>query len=798
VVTDPAGRLPRVVIAAPASGHGKTTVATGLMAALRRAGRRVSGHKIGPDYIDPGYHELATDRPGRNLDAHLVGPERLAPLLLHGAADADVAVIEGVMGLFDGQIGGRGFASTAHVAALTRSPVVLVVDTSHASRSIGALVAGMNAFDPAVTIAGVIVNKVGSARHAREVTDAIDLPVLGVISRDDAIVAPSRHLGLVPVAERDDAAAALDRLSERIARAIDLDALLEVAGSAPDLDAAPWTPDVTPVVGRPRIAVAGGRAFTFRYTETLELLTAAGAQVVDFDPLTDPELPAGVSGLYLGGGFPEMHAGALAANTPLRRAIREAVLDGMPAVAECAGLLYLCRSLDGAPMAGVLDADAQMTGQLTLAYRDAVAPHDSVLGPAGLRATGHEFHRTRVEPGRGDRPAWAFDGAAVGFASSTLHASYLHLHWAGSPEIAQAFVRAAAAAPAVSGPTRAGVAARTDDRRDPLRHHGDAELDDGLVDFAVNVCAEPRPDWLTEALLRGVAGSDRYPDVSPAARAVARRFARPTDEALPAAGAAELFGLVARMRRWRRPVVIHPQFTEPDVALRTNGHRPDHVILAAPDFELTADAVPDDADLVIVGNPTNPTGRLHRAAELDALRRPGRLLVVDEAFMDAVPGESESLAARRAPDTLVIRSLTKLWAIPGIRAGFALGPADVIDRLRELQTPWSVSGPAIEAMVACHSSQAAIEAAARASEIARQRALLTDGLRELGVAVVDSQAPFVLARPGRGVHARLRAGGYAVRRADTFPGLDDGWIRIAVRPAESARKLLTALRIELS
>ena len=242
--------LPRLVIAAPASGHGKTTIATGLMAALSRAGHDVSCHKVGPDYIDPGYHALATGKPGRNLDPHMVGEERLVPLLLHGAgagsaAPADIAIIEGVMGLYDGQIGGNGFASTAHVATVTRTPVVLVVDISHASRSIAAVVQGMVAFDPSVRIVGVIVNKAGSARHAGEVVSALEstgVPVLGVLQRDDGIVAPSRHLGLVPAAERDDAAHALDRLAAQIAEKIDLEQLLELSRTAPDLDAEPWDP----------------------------------------------------------------------------------------------------------------------------------------------------------------------------------------------------------------------------------------------------------------------------------------------------------------------------------------------------------------------------------------------------------------------------------------------------------------------------------------------------------------------------------------------------------------------------
>ncbi len=230
------------------------------MAALSRAGHDVSGHKVGPDYIDPGYHALATGKPGRNLDPHLVGEERLVPLLLHGARGADLAIIEGVMGLYDGQIGGEGFASTAHVATVTRTPVVLVVDISHASRSIAALVQGMVAFDPSVRIVGVILNKAGSPRHAGEVVSALEstgLPVLGVLQRDDGIVAPSRHLGLVPAAERDDAAHALDRLAAQIAEKIDLEQLLALAHSAPDLDAEPW--DAGARDQRPERRTASGR-----------------------------------------------------------------------------------------------------------------------------------------------------------------------------------------------------------------------------------------------------------------------------------------------------------------------------------------------------------------------------------------------------------------------------------------------------------------------------------------------------------------------------------------------------------
>lgn len=442
-------RLPRVVVAAPSTGQGKTTVSTGLMAALRRAGHVVSGHKVGPDYIDPGYHALACGRPGRNLDPHLVGEDLVVPLLLHGARTpepADVAVVEGVMGLYDGRVGTRGFSSTAHVAALTRSPVVLVVDISRSSRSIGAVVHGMATWDPTVTVAGVVLNQAGSPRHAAEVRSSIDLPVLGTIPRDAGVSAPSRHLGLVPADERALSAESLDHLADHVAAHVDLEAVLALAATAPDLAEDPWAPEAvvrrSEGAGRPVVAVAGGRAFTFRYAETEELLRAAGCEVVGFDPMHDTALPAGTAGVYLGGGFPEVHVGELGGNEALRAALRAAVLDGVPTVAECAGLLYLCDTLDGAPMVGALPATAEMTPRLTMRYPVATAVGDSLLTRRGEQVTGHEFHRTHVEPVRGDTATWEVDGEAVGFGTASLHASYLHTHWAGHPHLAQRFADA--------------------------------------------------------------------------------------------------------------------------------------------------------------------------------------------------------------------------------------------------------------------------------------------------------------------------------------------------------------------
>jgi cobyrinic acid a,c-diamide synthase len=808
-------RLPRLVVAAPASGHGKTTVATGLMAALARAGHTVSGHKVGPDYIDPGYHALATGRPGRNLDPHLVGEERLVPLLLHGAAGADLAVIEGVMGLHDGQIGGDGFASTAHVAAVTRTPVVLVVDVSSASRTIAATVHGLMTWapdpsEPPVDVVGVVLNKAGSARHAEEVVRSIgDLaPVLGILQRDDGIEAPSRHLGLVPAAERADAAAALDRLAAQVAERVDLERVVRLASAAPDLDEAPWDPAAALglvtgarapsstsgsskglVTGArapsstsgdgARIAVAGGRAFTFRYAETVELLAAAGAEVVELDPLTDTRLPEGTTGLYLGGGFPEMHAADLGANERLRRELRTAIARGLPTVAECAGLLYLCESVrgpDGPPVAmvGAIDATAEMAPRLTLSYRTATAPTDDLLSRAGEQVTGHEFHRTHLTRTPAGAAAWLMPDPA-GVATRSLHASYLHTHLAGHPRLAARFVAAAAA---YAGPD--------------LRHHGDRDARPGLVDLAVNVFDGPRPTWLDRALADSLADADGYPDVAEAEQAVARRHGRESADVLATAGAAEAFTLVARLRDWRHPVVVHPQFTEPEVALRTAGHGPGQVLLSHEDgFRLRPELVPDDADLVVVGNPTNPTGVRHPGAVIRALARPGRLVVVDEAFLD---DDVETLADSRLPGVVVLRSLTKIWSIPGIRAGYVLGEPPVVRALRDLQTPWSVSAPAIAALVATSSDDAQHEARQRAAELERRRRHLQDGLHELGIETVASTAPYVLARTGAGSREALRDKGFAVRRADTFPGLGDEWVRISARRTSVTDDLLGALR----
>lgn len=451
------GCAPAVVIAAPASGSGKTTVATGLIGALRRAGHRVAPFKVGPDYIDPGYHTLAADRTGRNLDPVLVGEELIGPLYRHGSAGCDIAVVEGVMGLFDGRIDGTmtgpATGSTAHVAALLGAPVILVVDARGQSHSIAALLHGFSTFDDATRIAGVILNRVGSPRHAdvlRQACEHAGVPVLGALPRLDEISVPSRHLGLVTATEHGDRArAAVDAMTTLVARHVDLPAVAAAAGG--HVAAEPWSAENAVgdhTAGQVTVALAAGKAFSFCYAELPELLRAAGADVVEFDPLTD-QLPPHTAALVLPGGFPEEFGTDLSANDRVRQQIADLAADRAPVHAECAGLAYLVDELEGYPMCGVLAGSARFTDKLTLAYRDAAAVADSSLYATGERAVGHEFHRTTVTFAESYQPAWVFrsrDGIPIrdGAVHAGVHASYLHTHPAARAQAVTRFVDVAA------------------------------------------------------------------------------------------------------------------------------------------------------------------------------------------------------------------------------------------------------------------------------------------------------------------------------------------------------------------
>ena len=344
----------------------------------------------------------------------------------------------------------------------------------------------------------------------------------------------------------------------------------------------------------------------------------------------------------------------------------------------------------------------------------------------------------------------------------------------------------------------AGAGPDLGDAGPDLAHHGDAELAAGLVDLAVNVRPGPMPPWLANRIVGTLTSLSSYPDQSAALAAVATRHTRPVDEVLLTAGAAEAFVLIARLFTPVHAVVVHPQFTAPEAALLAAGHRVDRVVLA-PDggFRFDPALIPDDADLVVIGNPTNPTSVLHPAENLAALTRPGRVIVIDEAFADTVPGEPESLAGRGdIPGLVVVRSLTKTWGLAGLRVGYLLAAPDLVSRLRAAQPLWPVSTPALAAAQACSGAAASEFADAYADRLAADRDHLVARLRGLGVRVPgEPMASFVLfgVADGLGVRERLRERGYAVRRGDTFPGLGPDWLRAAVRDRATTDGLIAAL-----
>jgi cobyrinic acid a,c-diamide synthase len=453
---------PRLVISAPSSGHGKTAVSVGLLAAFTGRGLRVGGFKVGPDHVDAAYLALAAGRPARNLDPRMVGAERIGPLFGHGGEGLDLGVVEGSLGLYDALGGRTDGASTARIAGLLRAPVVLVVDAGAMGQSVAALVHGFRAYDELLWLGGVILNRVASGRHEqllREALDDVGVPVYGVLRRDMPAGGglPPRALGVTPAVHRGlDAVRAVRRLGEIVAAGVDLERLLVLARSAPRLSVDPWSAreavtggaptgdvfaPVEPPGFRPVIAVAAG----YGYVETAELLSAAGAEVVPVDPLRDEALPGGVAGLVVGGGLPEAYAEDLSANERLREAVGALARSGRPVAAEGAGLVWLCRELDGRPMCGVLDATARTTDLTIVGYREAVAQSASSLLPEGARVVGHKLHRTAVSPRAGAQAAWTWPGGPPeGHVWRGVHASSLTLHWAGTPEIAARFVAAAA------------------------------------------------------------------------------------------------------------------------------------------------------------------------------------------------------------------------------------------------------------------------------------------------------------------------------------------------------------------
>lgn len=462
-------KIPRIVIGAVSSGCGKTTITAGLLAALRQQNINVQSYKIGPDYIDPGYHRLASGRPAHNIDTWLLSRETMVNTFIDTASGQDIAVIEGVMGLYDG--GNKGISSTAEIAGLLDAPVVLIIDCKSMGASAAAIALGFKQYDENVRLAGVILNRLGSDSHQRMVEEAmaqLAVPVLGAVRRSGLLTMPERHLGLLPVEENQERRV-VDAMGEAMARQLNLAAIMQAAHGAPAMQRAvnPADEYLAQVTegrrrsfpddfGKIRIGVARDEAFSFYYPESLAVLERLGARIVEFSPLRDKELPE-VSGLLLGGGFPEMFAGELGSNAEMLAAVRRAAAEGMPIFAECGGYMYLKRSLvDFAgreyPMCGVLPGRVQMNKRLQMVgYVEAELQRDCCLGAAGLKLRGHEFHFSSEIAGEADitgERAFQFtrmrNGAVYpgGFISSggNVAGSYLHIHFAGCPKAAVAFV----------------------------------------------------------------------------------------------------------------------------------------------------------------------------------------------------------------------------------------------------------------------------------------------------------------------------------------------------------------------
>jgi cobyrinic acid a,c-diamide synthase len=482
-----------IVIAGDRSGVGKTTVTMALLSALRQRGDTVQAFKVGPDYIDPMFHRAITGRPAYNLDPVLTSEHYVQTCFQRHCEGIRYAVVEGVMGLFDGA-GGTDWASTAHIARLLDCPVVLVVDCARLSRSLAAIVHGYQTLDDRIYIAGVVLNRVGSDRHLAMLQAAmasIQMPILGVLRRDDAVTLPDRHLGLVPTDELSDLPERFQRLAALGQQCFEWAALEPLWQTGTSLIATPkgmqdW-PDQTatltlnPSPGRKehdlldpehegdrssmswnhsgtrslRIGIARDRAFNFYYEDNLALLTDLGAELVTFSPLDDEGLPPALDGLLLGGGFPEVFAAELSHNQAMRPAIATALNAGLPTYAECGGLMYLCETLvdfagQAWPMVGALPATTMMTGKLTLGYRLVTVQQESVWGQAGQQFWGHEFHRSALTPAP-PMPLYTLHtypllnesptAAGVdGWGTASIYASYVHAHWGNQPEMPRQFL----------------------------------------------------------------------------------------------------------------------------------------------------------------------------------------------------------------------------------------------------------------------------------------------------------------------------------------------------------------------
>jgi len=449
------------VVAAPSSGSGKTVVALGLMEALRRRGLCIQPFKAGPDYIDPGHHAALLGRPSYNLDTWMMGPDAVAKTFCAKAAGADISVVEGVMGLFDGRDGASEEGSTAHLAKLLSLPVLLVVDAAKAARSIGALIKGFEEFDPGVDLKWVVFNRVGSERHYGMLRDSIPkgskVRSLGCIPRDNSLAMPERHLGLITSSSigRKKWLSFVEKAGSVVEERLDLDMLLKNS-SLPAASVGARPVEGPPAADGPVIAMAFDRAFCFYYEENLDILRSFGARIVTFSPIKDKRLPEGARGLYIGGGYPEMFAPALEKNASMRADIKKASGSGMPIYAECGGLMYLGRAIEdikGAISAGVGVfpwVSRMLDKRAALGYREISVKRGAALFPRGGRLRGHEFHYSGITaPPQRIKRAFEVkrsDGsvAGEGYSHKNTLASYIHVHFASNPAFAESFVRACA------------------------------------------------------------------------------------------------------------------------------------------------------------------------------------------------------------------------------------------------------------------------------------------------------------------------------------------------------------------
>lgn len=445
-------KIPRLVIAGTNSGVGKTTLVIGLLAALKKRGLTVRSYKVGPDYIDPGYHYLASGQHAHNLDTWLMPTDKLVEMFSNTAAAADLVLIEGVMGLYDG--GENGISSTANIAKLLKAPVVLVLDAKAMGESAAALALGFKLYDPGIDFAGVIANRLGSVNHQKIVEQALqkkDMAVVGAFLRDDRLRMPERHLGLTPI-EENDTKGFMELLATKIEEQIDVEKLVAIANTAPLLEVLPRKKHR--VLRKVRLGVARDEAFSFYYPESLAVLSRYGAELIEFSPLTDKE-PPDVDGLFFGGGFPEMFADRLTANKSMRQSLVLAAKKGMPIYAECGGLMYLAEQLvdfdgRGYAMVGIIPAVCRMQEKLqAVAYVEAKVLKKNILCDCSDVFRGHEFHFSQMMPLTNDFP-WAFEfsknrtGANYfgGYAKGNILASYLHIHFMGQEKAAETFIKA--------------------------------------------------------------------------------------------------------------------------------------------------------------------------------------------------------------------------------------------------------------------------------------------------------------------------------------------------------------------